>query len=329
MTIVRTVLGDVAPESLGVCYSHEHIIIDAGFVTEAFPDFLLDSVERAVTEVSEFREAGGRTLVDSMPAACGRNAAKLAEVSRRTGVHILCPTGVHLRKYYPPDHPYPALEEEPLAELLVQDITVGIDEHDYQGADVRRMPIRAGLIKVAGGLDHLDAHERKIFRAAALAHRMTGAPIMTHTEQGTAALEQLEVLVAAGAELRHVVLSHTDRRPDLRYHEEILRSGAYVEFDSSFRWGAEEGNPTRDLVCRLVERGFGAQLLLGMDAARRRYWRAYGGGPGLRFLLLEFVPQLRQAGLGDGDLHRIFVTNPAAAYQVDARAAAADGGVPC
>ena len=111
MTIVRTVLGDVAPESLGVCYSHEHLIIDAGFVTEAFPDFLLDSVDRAVDEVTEFRDAGGRTLVDSMPAACGRNAAKLAEVSRRTGVHILCPTGVHLRKYYPPDHFFPALDE--------------------------------------------------------------------------------------------------------------------------------------------------------------------------------------------------------------------------
>ena len=30
MTIVRTVLGDIAPRALGVTYSHEHLVIDGG-----------------------------------------------------------------------------------------------------------------------------------------------------------------------------------------------------------------------------------------------------------------------------------------------------------
>ena len=314
MSVVRTVLADVAPESLGVCYAHEHIIIERGFVTETFPDFLLDSVDHAVADLNDFHAAGGRAMVDSMPAGCGRNAVKLAEVSRRTGVHILCPTGVHLRKYYPDLHPLLALSVDALAARLVADVVEGIDANDYEGAEIRRTSHRAGLIKVAGGRDGLDAHERRVFRAAAMAHVATGAPIMTHTEQGTAALEQLELLAGAGVSPAHVVLSHTDRKPDVAYHEEILSTGAFVEFDSAFRWKREDGNPTRDLVMRLFAAGLGDQILLGMDAARRAYWRSYGGAPGMAYLLTDFVPQLREAGLSDSDVHRIFVSNPARAY---------------
>jgi len=54
--------------------------------------------------------------------------------------------------------------------------------------------------------------------------------------------------------------------------------------------------------------------VLGMDAARRKYWRSYGGGPGLRFLLMEFVPRLRAAGLSAEDVDTIFVRNPAGAF---------------
>lgn len=314
MSVVRTVLGDVAPESLGVCYAHEHIIIERGFVTEAFPDFLLDSVDHAAADLADFHAAGGRAMVDSMPAGCGRNVVKLAEVSRRTGVHILCPTGVHLRKYYPEAHPLLALDEDELAARFVADIVEGIDANDYEGAELRRTAHRAGHIKVAGGLDGLDAHERRVFRAAATAHAVTGAPILTHTEQGTGAIEQLELLSGAGVSPRHVVLSHTDRKPDVAYHEEILSTGAFVEFDSAFRWKQAEGNPTRDLVVRLFASGLGDQIMLGMDAARRAYWRSYGGAPGMTYLLTAFVPQLREAGLSESDVHRIFVGNPARAY---------------
>lgn len=314
MTIVRTVLGDVTPESLGVCYAHEHIIIERGFVTEAYPDFLLDSVDHAVADLTDFHAAGGRAMVDSMPAGCGRNVIKLAEVSRRTAVHILCPTGVHLRKYYPDAHPLLALGEDELAARFVADIAEGIDANDYESAEIRRTAHRAGLIKVAGGRDGLDAYERRVFRAAAIAHAVTGAPILTHTEQGTGALEQLELLSGAGVSLRHVVLSHTDRKPDVAYHQEILSTGAFVEFDSAFRWKQGEGNPTRDLVARLVALGLGDQILLGMDAARRSYWRSYGGAPGMAYLLTDFAPQLRSAGLSESDVHCIFVSNPARAY---------------
>lgn len=313
--VVRTVLGDVAAVELGVCYAHEHVIIERSYTTERTPDFLLDSVEAASSELEELRAAGVRAVVDSMPADCGRSVCKLAEVARRTGMHIVCPTGVHLAKYYPHGHWSERLDAEHLADLFEADIERGIDANDYGGPTVRRTEHRAGVIKVAGGLDRLSSHERKIFEAAAIAHARTSAPILTHTEQGTAALEQIDLLEKWGVPPHHVVLSHTDRRPDFDYHKEIASAGAFVELDSAFRWRPEQGNPTLDLVARLFESGHGDHVLLGMDAARRGYWRSYGGGPGLTFLIRVFVPRLIAAGLRQEDVDRIFIGNPARAFR--------------
>jgi phosphotriesterase-related protein len=74
-----------------------------------------------------------------------------------------------------------------------------------------------------------------------------------------------------------------------------------------------------ELVVNAVRDGFGGQVVLGMDAARRRYWRGYGGAPGLGFLLNEFVPMLIEHGLTQRDVHRIFVENPAGAYSFSRR----------
>lgn len=299
MSFIRTVLGDIAPEALGVCYAHEHVIIDPCHMTEKHPDFLLDSVEIATAELTQFRRDGGRAMIDSMPTG-GRNAAKLAEVSRRTGVHLVAPTGLHLRKYYPADHWAFQFSGDELAEFFAAEIEHGIQPDD---PNQPRLAQRAGLIKIAGSLDRLQEHEHRIFQAAAEAHRRTGCPILTHTEQGTAALEQVAVLKNFGADLSRVTLSHTDRRPDTTYHRDILQSGVNVEFD-----GAVRGNPTLELLFALYPE-FPTQLMLGMDAARRGYWKGYGGGPGLSDLLTDFSTRLPP-----GMRTQIFILNPARAF---------------
>jgi len=310
MSFIRTVLGDIPPDQLGVCYAHEHVILDPGYMTKKYPDLLIDSVDLATEELMRFKKDGGDAMIDSMPTG-GRNAAKLAEVSRRTGVHIVCPTGLHLRKYYPDGHWGELLFLEELADIFIDEIEKGIDASDLDTASKKRVPQRAGLIKIASGLDRIDEHEERIFEAASMAHIQTGCPILTHTEQGTAALEQVGMLSSFGVDLRHVVLSHTDRKPDTSYHRDILQSGVRVEFDSAFRW--KEGNPTLELILALVGE-FPSQILLGMDAARRSYWKSYGGGPGLSYLLEEFRGQLVDAGLGESLWKRIMVENPADAF---------------
>jgi 5-phospho-D-xylono-1,4-lactonase len=312
MKFVRTVLGDIAPTDLGVCQAHEHVIIDGSFPTHLYPDFLLADVDRAVRELSHFHALGGRAMVDSMPCDAGRNVLKLAEFSRRSGVHLICPTGLHLAKYYDAGHWSALYGESELAELFVADIEQGVDARDYNGPLVLRTSHRAGVIKIATGTK-FTARDEGIFAAAAEVHRRTGCPILTHTEQGELALEQIQRLAGQGVDLRHVCLSHTDRRPDTGYHREILASGVRVEFDSAFRWPPGAGNPTRELLLALLPE-FPDQLMLGMDAARQRYWRSYGGAPGLGYLLDEFSASLRAAGVTPEQWHRIFVTTPAATF---------------
>jgi len=306
MRSIRAVLGDVPVDRLGTCYSHEHVVIKGAFVEEHFPDFLLEDLDKICNELEALRKVGVGTMIDAMPIDAGRSAVDLAEVSRRTGMNIVAPTGLHLRLYYPSDHWYDAIDEDDLTKRLIGEIEEGIEDGNV------RTSIRAGVIKVAGSLDRLTDLECRNFRAAARAQAHTGCPILTHTEQGTAALEQIRILQENGADLKRVVLSHLDRIADLGYQREVLSTGVKLEFDSSFRY---KGNPnvTFDLLLRLAPE-FPQSFVVGMDAAKFGYWASFGGKPGLTFLVTEFGPRLRQAGLSQELLDNIFVGNPAAAF---------------
>lgn len=323
MSFVRTVLGDISPDQLGVCYSHEHIIIDDSVASLKFPAFRLASEELATAELAEFYSHGGRAMIDSMPCDAGRNVLKLARISRKSRVHIICPTGLHLPKYYDDGHWSQRLSADQIANLFEADIRQGIDRHDYGCPIVERTPYRAGIIKIASSGGRLTVQEQKLFSAAAATHLRTGCPILTHCEDGKGALEQCESFAQAGVDLSHVVLSHTDRQPDPSYHREVLSTGIRLEYDSCFRWKNQDENPSLALLLDLLPE-FPGQLLLGMDAARPGYWKSYGGSPGLSFLLETFLPMMKASGLAPEQIDSLFTANPAAAFQFGSSAGSAD-----
>ena len=296
MSFVRTVLGDIAPHEMGLTYSHEHVVIEESFPTLANPDFVLNDTDRITTELKEFYQLGGRTLVDTMPANSGRNVLKLATVSRNSNVHIIAPTGIHLEKYYLPDHWRYSLSADELTTLFVKDITEGIDEFDYGCPIVKRTSHKAGLIKLATGDEPITAHQQKIFEAVVHAHLQTGAPILTHTNSGRHAIAQAELFSKLGTDLNHVVLSHVDKNKDLGYHKDLMQTGVYVEYDSHFRWKTTEDNWTYTLLEKLLPE-HSNRIVIGMDMARNTYWKSYGGKPGLIFLLTTFKDELNKRGL--------------------------------
>lgn len=313
MPFVRTVLGDIDPADLGVTYSHEHLVIAGSRTVELFPDFRLDDVEKAVQELASAQALGLRSVVDAMPADTGRDVLLLAEVSRRSGVHLIAPTGVHHQRYYPERHWSALLSIEEVTGLLVADIAEGIDALDYGSPIVKRTPHRAGVIKVAGSADGPSDRDARFFQAAATAQRATGCPILTHCENGTGALEQAALLVEHGADLGHVAVSHVDKIVDRSLQRELFATGVFVEYDQAFRW---KGGPngTLQLLEWAAEDGHLDQVLLGLDAARQGYWSAYGGSPGMAWLLGDFAATMRDRGLGDAEQHRLFVDNPARCY---------------
>lgn len=310
MSFVRTVLGDIQAAELGVTYAHEHLVIDGGRPVELEPDFLLNDADRLTTELRDAAGHGLRAAVDAMPADAGRNAGLLAELSRRSGVHLVAATGLHHDRYYGPSHWSARISEGELAQLFVADIEIGIDRHDYAGPIVARTEHRAGIIKAAGSLDGYSARDARIFRAAAAAQRTTGAPILTHCEHGTGALEQVRLLTDAGVAPQRIILSHVDKVVDRGYHRELLRSGATAEYDQAFRWG-ERPNGTLALLEQMAEDGLADHIVLGMDAARSRYYRAYGGSPGLAYLLTTFSAEMEARGLDRAFRDRLFVETPA------------------
>jgi phosphotriesterase-related protein len=296
MSIVRTVLQDIPPHEMGLTYSHEHIVIEESFPTTANPDFILNNTELITAELKEFYQRGGRTVVDTMPANCGRNVIKLATVSRNSNVNIIAPTGIHLEIYYPPNHWRYHLSADELALLFVKDITEGIDEYDYGCPIIKRTSHKAGLIKLATGDERITAHQEKIFEVVVHAHLEMGAPILTHTNSGKHAIAQAELFSKLGANLNHIVISHVDKNKDLGYHKELMHTGVYVEYDSHFRWKKGEENWTYTLLENLLPQ-YSNRIVIGMDMARNTYWSSYNGKPGLSFLLTTFKDELNKRSL--------------------------------
>jgi 5-phospho-D-xylono-1,4-lactonase len=310
---IRTVLGDIDPSDLGVTYAHEHLVIDGGRPVELDPDFDLSDVDAIVVEVGAAVELGLGAVIDAMPCDAGRNVAKLAAVSRRTGAHVVAPTGLHHERFYRADHWSRRATVEDLADLFAADVVEGIDANDYAGPIVRRSGHRAGVIKVAGSEGGPSERDRPIFEAAARTHRMTGVPILTHCERGSGALEQVALLADGGVPPARVVLSHVDKVVDRGYHREVAATGATLEYDGSFRWG-DDDNGTLRLLEWMAEDGLLDMVVLGMDAARRSYLSVYGGSPGLTWLLDGFSSAMDARGLGPDVRRRLFVDNPARVF---------------
>jgi 5-phospho-D-xylono-1,4-lactonase len=310
---IRTVLGDIDPAALGVTYAHEHLVIDGGRPVELSADFLLDDADRLAAELGNARAAGLGAAVDMMPIDCGRNPDLLAELSRRSGVHLVAATGLHHERFYRSGHWSEGAGEDLLAQRFVADIVDGIVEREDDGATRLRSAVRAGVVKVAGSLDGPSARDLPAFRAAAAAHAVTGVPIHTHCEAGTGALEQIRVLRDADVPADRISLSHVDKVVDRGYHESILASGGFVVYDQAFRWG-DRRNGTLQLLEWAAEDGKLGQVMLGMDAARQGYYAAFGGSPGLPYLLREFSDTMAGIGLDERAQRRLFVDNPARAF---------------
>lgn len=309
---VRTVLGDILPEMMGFTYSHEHIVIEESFPTLANPAFILNDIQKIGLELNDFYELGGRTMVDCMPASCGRNILKLAEISRQTKVNVIAATGMHLEKYYPPNHWRYHLSVEEITDLFIKDVMVGIDQYDYTSPFIKRTNHKAGMIKLATADESITKHQYKIFEAVVNTHLETGVPILTHTNSGKLAMEQVALFEKLGADLHHVVISHVDQQRDLSFHKDLFETGVYVEYDSHFRL-MSTGD---DWVYHLLESvlpDYSSQIVLGMDMAKNTYWKSYGGKPGLSYLQTEFREHLQRKGLGSY-YKDLFYNNPQSLY---------------
>lgn len=314
--VVRTVLGDIDPGDLGFCHAHDHLLIGAGIGTAANPDLLIDDVDAAAEEVRLFAAAGGRAIVDAMPLDCGRDAAGLVEISRRTSVHVIATTGFHTRHYYEPGHWSERLPLDTVLEVLTDEVTVGLDRHGHGGPTVERLDARAGLVKAATDDNGFDARAERVFTLAAECHHRTGVPVITHTERGAFALEQVEYLTGLGVPPDAILVSHVDRRIDTGYHRDLAATGAYLVYDGPSRHKYHTPEQVAASMAAARDAGGLERILIGMDLALRSYRVSTGGSPGLAYVLDEFLAVLKANGFNSDEVDRIGRANPARALSL-------------
>jgi predicted metal-dependent phosphotriesterase family hydrolase len=298
---IITVTGPLEPAELGATYAHEHLLGGP-------PDWSADrqdrdltmlSVEAAVKELELFRMAGGRAIVEMSTPDYNRRPEQLRDLSKQSGVHVIMTTGVHKDAY---SHPLTAnASVDQLAANNVRDIMQGAGDTG----------VKAGVIKAATSLNQITEGEEKALRAAAQTHLETGAPISTHTQNGTMGLEQLAIFKGEGVDFSHVAIGHVDRKQEYDYHRALLDTGAYIIYDQISK---EKYVPDRDRVAtlvRLVSEGYGGQIMLAGDFGRGSYWTSNGGGPGLTYIIWRFVPWLISEGISRDAAWGMLITNPA------------------
>jgi phosphotriesterase-related protein len=312
---VQTVTGAIRPDDLGRTLMHEHLLI-------AYPGSEADTVSpgpdaaerftRCVDRIEEIKALGFTSMLDPCPSDLGRDVELMAKVAQKTGFQIICATGLY--KQSEGSYPYwhmrgsfgPTVDA--MAEIFIRDIEEGIGSSG----------VRAGIIKVATGPGEMTDYERGVFEAAAKASLATGAPITTHTDQGTMGDLQQRVLTEKGVPAHRIVIGHSCGSGDHAYHMQIARGGSYLGFD---RFGLDMLHPDEvrvDSLAKLIQAGAGDRAVVSHDSVW--CWRGQPFPPDLEAAVIQqwnpthfskrIVPKLRDRGITDEQIDALLIENP-------------------
>jgi predicted metal-dependent phosphotriesterase family hydrolase len=302
---VMTVSGPIPPDKLGFTLPHEHTGIYLWHIEKRWDYWELTPDEDLITdELRDFRRRGGGALVDLTLDGAGRDPSRLRRLAGATGLSIVMGTGWYRGAHYPPEALIDRRSVDDLASVIVGEFADGIGGSG----------IRPGIIgEIGTDKPWVSALEERVHRAAARASLRTGMAITTHGVQSPVGLAQLKIFTEEGVDPSRVVIGHADSFPDLDFYLAVLDAGANLQFDFlGHRFGVEEPLEPRlvEMLVELLERGYASQLMLSQDVCHNRQLKAYGGF-GYVYLHQHFLPTLRTAAVGEGEIRTMTIDNPA------------------
>lgn len=298
---INTVLGPVKAEKLGATLIHEHILADFIGADKINPHrYDINEVQKVVLpHLLQLYKAGCRTLVECTPAYLGRDPKLLKCLSKASGLHLITNTGIYGAGN---DKFVPVFATRESAEDLAQRWTLEFEK----GID--QTGVRPGIIKIGvdpGPLSKIDA---KLVQAAAWTHRNTGLSIATHCGDGTSALEAIEILKKARVAPEAFVWVHAQAENDRNLHLKAAREGAWLEFDGV---GKDTMEQHRDLIWTMKSYHLLSQVLISQDAGWYHVGETGGGSfRSYEFLIEQFVPYLRGAGISPREIQQLLIENP-------------------
>jgi phosphotriesterase-related protein len=311
--IIRTLLGDVSPGSVrGAILFHEHLSIRypltrtlAERAGRPVPASFTDDVDLMVEETRAAGTDGVGVIVDGGHPDMDRDLDALTRIAKESGVHIVASGGFYMQRNYPADIATKTADQ--IADDLVRD------------AKAQRLGA-FGEIGQQGGV--LTDDEKKVFTAVGKAQARTGLPIFTHNAYTgvrvvdppvpmDAALKQLDLLEAAGANLQHVAIGHMCclDDPNVATAKALATRGVYVGFDRVTINAIIPDEKRVAMILSFLEAGHADRLLLSSDFSNGRALKK-NGGPGIAQTVTAFAPMLSKAGVSDAVLRRILDDNP-------------------
>lgn len=253
MSKIRTITGDIAPETVGITSMHDHTLKDmrtlnsyfkarfgsipasmyefklenfsflkSGMVMLSDEHSLTDDVDYMAGEFQAFRKVGGQIIVDGSPYGMRGNLKDLQMISENTDVHVVCATGL-FAKMQLPDDMRKVIEsgKEAIKAFLYEEIEQGMEG----------TAIKPGFLKCAmydipdegeetSGIMARDV--RDVMYACAEVAKETGMSVQIHTESTLTpdfiinAIDELISDTAINPD--QIVVLHTDQfltRPDM------------------------------------------------------------------------------------------------------------------
>lgn len=301
---VTTVTGPIPPERIGFTLLHEHTSCSPELAPTRVElnDFTFDA-ELMTGELHDFRRRGGSCLVDVTSGGLGRDPVWLRNLATRSGVYVVMGAGWYRESHYSPEAAIDRRSVDQLADELCSEVA-----HGVAGTGVR-----PGIIGEIG-TDHawVSALEERVHRAVARASRETGLAIMTHSMHSQVALAQVRIFEEEGVDPTRIVIGHADSVLDLDYYLALLDRGVSLCFDQlgqpgEYRAAAEA--QLVELIVELLERGFANRIVLSHDVCSNAQLKAYGGA-GFSYVAQHFLPHLRTAAVGEGEIATMTIDNP-------------------
>lgn len=305
--IIRTVLKDLPPEALagGATLFHEHLSLAPDFMPKWIglargrkpqappPDrpFFMQDVDLMADELRAAAKEGVACIVDGGHPDMGRDLDFLKNLSMQSGMPIVAGCGYYSEPFYPPE--IATMTEDQITRELVR--------------QARTQPV--GAFGEIGSWGDITDLERKVFRAVGKAHLQTNLPIFTHTGiPGKSAIEQLDILEAAGVKPQRIVIGHLGNLvdPKVEVQKALCKRGVFIGFD---RQGGPGDARQAPMVAALIDAGYADNLLFSSDLSTANQLK-HNGGAGYAKTLTVFVPKLRETGVKEDTLHGILVDNP-------------------
>ncbi|MEP7377940.1 MAG: aryldialkylphosphatase [Chloroflexota bacterium] len=303
-----TVTGLIGTEQMGVTDAHDHLFLRS-------PILAGEEIEDPAAVAQEMRDgarSGLATIVELTPIGLGRQPEAMRTVSEATGIYVIGATGYHRDAHYPPDHWVLTAPDELLLERMATDLTQGMHPTDWIDRSAPLDSAKAGVIKAGASLDVITPNERRRLICSAAAAQQSGVAVVVHTEAATCADEITDLLVGEGLPVEQIILAHMDRNPDPVRHIDLLERGVVLVYDTIGRTKYHPDSVRIDLIEAVCAAGHGDRILLGLDIGRASTLHV-NGGYGLRYLMDNFVPRLRER-IGAPATQRMLVDNAAAAF---------------